>query len=117
MAIERTAIFVHRPRRIEELTDSGDAGKRKAYQVIRTVELTVIDFENFITDLLVEREFLTGCGQGTVGSVLPCVLVQCRRFPFGVLTAARDGWVEWAAVLDDPGERGERGKSCPRDPA
>ena len=83
MPIERTAIFVHRPRRIEELTDSGD----------------------------------TGCGQGTVGSVLPCVLVQCRRFPFGVLTAARDGWVEWATVLDDPGERGERGKSCPRDPA
>ena len=40
MPIERTAIFVHRPRRIEELTDSGDAGKRKAYQVIRTVELT-----------------------------------------------------------------------------
>ena len=51
--MEQTARFISRPRRIEELRDFG-IGMLRPYQIVSTVCLGGIDYENFVTDLLAE---------------------------------------------------------------
>ena len=52
------ANFVKRPRIFEELTAPDIPKKSKAYRVIKTIILDSIDYENFITDMLADRQFI-----------------------------------------------------------
>ena len=49
--MEQTAYFLRRPRRIEELRDFR-IGMLRPYQIVSTVCLGGIEYENFVTDLL-----------------------------------------------------------------
>jgi len=76
--MEQTARFISRPRRIEELRDFG-IGVLSPYQIVSTVCLGGMDYENFVTDLLADRAFLEnvpGCGED--GSRVRCLCVTCR---------------------------------------
>ena len=52
------AWFVFEPRRINDLAFGSQTGKWMKYHVVKTICLSRIDFENFATDLLADRQFI-----------------------------------------------------------
>lgn len=52
------AKFVKRPRIFEELIAPDIPKSSKAYRVIKTIILDSINYENFITDMLADRQFI-----------------------------------------------------------
>ena len=96
--MEGYAYFVRRPGRLEDLRVLHALDAEKPYRVVAEVELGDMDFENFITDLYADREFLeekgAPCGTGEVWS---CLLVRCRGDRNGVLVIPERCYVDWAA--------------------
>ena len=56
--MKEKAYFVERPRRMEDLRSDNPDGTWREYRIVKTVCLRKIDFENFITDLLADRQFI-----------------------------------------------------------
>ena len=99
--MERTdfAYFVEGPRIIEDLKVPHPIEQETQYEIVKTVKLAKIDYENFITDMIADRQFIEEnaalCAQG---SVWRCLLVQQRGRSDGVLIMPIDGcYVGWAA--------------------
>ena len=93
------AYFVERPRRLEDLMVPHLVEKEQPYRIVTEIQLPAIDYENFITDMLADRQFIEDqgrrCKQGEVWS---CLLVRRRGKPDGVLVMPEDGcYVGWAA--------------------
>ena len=75
--MEQTAYFNRRPRRAEELR-AEENGLRRPYQIVKTLSLGSMNYENFATDLLADRAFLEnadGCGEE--GVLVRCLCVCC----------------------------------------
>lgn len=83
-----TAYFVRHPSTIKNLRVPHLYDKRKPFVIEKTVTLPVIDYENFITDLGVDRGFIEEdmdlCRVDGDG-VWHCILVRQRGKPDGVL--------------------------------
>ncbi|MBQ9268007.1 MAG: hypothetical protein IJ206_00670 [Oscillospiraceae bacterium] len=100
MQTQELAAFVRRPRRIEELHGLHLVANEHPFAIIKTVELEKIDYQNFATDLLADRQYLEDyaelCG---IGDVWRSILVRQIGRPDGVLVLpAEDGChIEWAA--------------------
>jgi len=99
--MERTgfAYFVESPRIIEDLLAPHPIEQETQYEIVNTVKLAKIDYENFITDMIADRLFIEEnaalCAQG---GVWRCLLVQQRGRTDGVLVMPVDGcYVGWAA--------------------
>ena len=99
--MERTgyAFFVESPRIIEDLLAPHPIEQETQYEIVKTVKLAKIDYENFITDMIADRLFIEEnaalCAQG---GVWRCLLVQQRGRTDGVLVVPVDGcYVGWAA--------------------
>lgn len=95
------AYFVKRPRVIEDLRKPHPVEMENLYWVVKTIKLSAIDYENFITDMLADRQFIEDnaelCGKG---GVWRCLLVQKRGCQDGVLVLPEDGcFVGYAAYL------------------
>ena len=93
------AYFVERPRRIEDLTVPHLVEKERPFRIVTEVQLPAIDYENFITDMLADRQFIEdhSC-RCKKGEVWDCLLVRRRGQPNGVLVMPEDGcFVGWAA--------------------
>ena len=93
------AYFVESPRIIEDLLAPHPIEQETQYEIVNTVKLAKIDYENFITDMIADRLFIEGnaalCAQG---GVWRCLLVQQRGRTDGVLVVPVDGcYVGWAA--------------------
>ena len=93
------AFFVRSPCRIEDLQALHLVEKERPFEIVKTVKLAKIDYENFITDMLADRQFIEDhtalCSKGTVWR---CILVQQRGRVDGVLVMPEDGcYVGWAA--------------------
>ena len=56
--MKEKAWFVFRPRTVAELTMKNPAGKWLEYRIVKTICVTGIDYENFATDLLADRQFI-----------------------------------------------------------
>ena len=100
-----TAYFVRRPCRMENLTVLHLVERERPFAVAATVKLSKIDYENFITDMLADRQFIedhaTLCAKGEVWR---CILVQQRGHADGVLVMPEDGcFVGWAAYYQERG--------------
>jgi hypothetical protein len=52
------AWFVFEPRRVDDLSIENRSGKWMEYEVVKTICLSKIDYENFSTDLLADRQFI-----------------------------------------------------------
>lgn len=97
-----TAFFVRYPRRIEDLRKSHLIRDEHTYEVVKEITLAAIDYENFITDMCADRQFVednsTLCSEG---DPLKCLLVRRRGKSGGVLVVpdAPDycAYVKWAA--------------------
>lgn len=58
MEISGKAYFVSDPRRIEDLTVLHLVEKERPFEVVKIVKLVKIDYENFITDMAADRQFI-----------------------------------------------------------
>lgn len=100
MPNESFANFVERPRRIEELTHPLPTEAKRAYEVVKTIRLAKIDYENFITDMAADRQFLEDnaalCSKS--GSVIRCLRVTSRGADGSVLVVPDKTWVDIAAL-------------------
>lgn len=93
------AYFVESPRIIEELLAPHPIEQETQYEIVNTVKLAKTDYENFITDMIADRQFIEDnaslCSQG---GPWRCILVQQRGRTDGVLVVPVDGcYVGWAA--------------------
>ena len=93
------AYFVKRPRRIEDLMAPHLVEKEQPYRIVTSVQLTAIDYENFITDMLADRQFIEDCGKRCKkGDVWECLFVRRKGQSDGVLIMPeQDCYVGWAA--------------------
>ncbi len=97
------AYFVEGPRIIEDLKAPHPIEREQRYEIIKSVKLARIDYENFTTDMIADRQFIEDnavlCSQGEVWR---CILVQQRGRTDGVLVMPADGsYVGWAAYVYD----------------
>ena len=95
-----TAYFVKRPRVIQDLAAPHPLEAEREYEVASRVAPAGIDYENFVTDMLADRDFIGEnaalCGEG---EVMRCMLVQRRGQDGGVLVVPERGsFVGWAAL-------------------
>ena len=93
------AYFVESPRIIEDLKVPHPIEQETQYEIVKTAKLAKIDYENFITDMIADRQFIEEnaalCAQG---GAWRCLLVQQRGRTDGVLVVPVDGcYVGWAA--------------------
>ncbi|MBQ9330951.1 MAG: hypothetical protein IJ221_08270 [Oscillibacter sp.] len=103
MQIDGRAYFVERPRRLEDLQIPHLIDRERPYRIVATVELRKIDYENFITDMLADRQFIEDQGQDCkAGDVWDCLLVRQRNRTGGVLVLPeQDCFVSWAAYVPE----------------
>ena len=86
------AYFVERPRRVEDLTLPHLIEQERPYRIVTEIQLPAIDYENFITDMLADRQFIEDHGRRCKkGEVWDCLLVRRRGQPNGVLVMPEDG--------------------------
>ena len=103
MDIHGYANFVERPRRLEDLQRPHLIDKERPYHIVTAVQLPKIDYENFITDMLADRQFIEDYGKRCkAGNVWDCLLVQQRGHTDGVLVLPeQDCFVSWAAYVPE----------------
>ena len=93
------AYFVESPRIIEDLLAPHPIEQEIQYEIVKTVKLAKIDYENFITDMIADRQFIEeNAALCAEGDAWRCLLVQQRGRTDGVLVVPDDGcYVGWAA--------------------
>ena len=100
MSEHGTAFFVERPRRIDELMRPHLPEWEREYEVVKTIRLSRIDYENFITDLVADRQFLEDnaslCSKNR--AIIRCLEVTCKNSKERVLVVPDGAWVEIAAI-------------------
>ena len=93
------AFFVERPRCIDELICPHPIEQERKYEVVKTVRLAKIDYQNFITDMVADRQFLEDnaglCSRN--GAAIRCLRVTCRGSDESVLVVPQGAWVDIAA--------------------
>lgn len=99
MEIFGDAYFVERPRTIRDLRVPHPLEKRRPFKIVKTIELSAIDYENFIFDLLADRSFIEAhhslCSKGEVWD---CLYICKRKSKEGILVLPYGKcYVDWAA--------------------
>ena len=97
------AYFVTRPRVFADLFRPHLIEEERPYHIVKTVTLPSIDYDNFITDMLVDRRYIEEnyrlCSSS--GSVIQCLLIKQRGKKGGILVAPIRSWVATAALYPD----------------
>jgi ABC-type iron transport system FetAB ATPase subunit len=96
-----TAFFVKHPRRIDDLRVPHLVGEERPYEIVREIVLPVIDYENFITDMSADRQFLEdNAALCSEGEIMRCLLIRQRGGTGGVLVLPENGaFAAWAAYV------------------
>lgn len=94
-----SACFIRHPRTIGDLMQPHLHKHEREYQIVKTIELGKMDYENFITDMLADRQFIEdNAGLCSQGEVWQCLLIRQRECSDGVLVMPENGcFVGWAA--------------------
>ena len=97
------AFFVKAPHRIEDLRTPHLVEDERAYKVIKQVKMARIDYENFITDMVADRQFIEySAALCSKDETWRCILVQQRGQTDGVLVMPEDScYVGWAAYYSE----------------
>ncbi len=96
------AWFVRRPRDLDALRALHPLDAERPYRVAAELFLEEMDFQNFLTDLYADRDFLERyaslCAGGEPRS---CLLVRSVGDRNGILVQpGKDGFIEWAAFTE-----------------
>jgi len=99
-----TAYFVRHPRTIQDLMLLHALDEEQPFVIAQKIYLPMIDYENFLTDMTVDRGFIEENASKCVNDdeyVKRCLFVYCRDPQKGVLIVPEDGrWVGEAAYYD-----------------
>ena len=97
------AYFVDSPRTINDLMVTHPIEQERICEIVKTIKLSGIDYENFITDMVADRQFIEdNAALCSKGEVWRCLLVQQRGHMDGVLVMPEDGcYVGWAAYYSE----------------
>lgn len=100
MEMSGRAYFVRRPRTAEELHRLHLPEQERPFEVVQTVHLGIADYENFVTDLLADRQFIEDYAlQCDRGKAWRCLLVRGRGQTGGILVSPEGtrfvGWAAW----------------------
>ena len=97
------AYFIQYPRRLEELLILHDAALEVPYEIVKDIRLQPIDFENFYTDMTVERQFIEdSAALCDNGEIKKCIFVHGRNAAEGILVLPdpnEKAYVGWAAFI------------------
>ena len=98
-----TAYFVKAPRRIEDLLALHVVEEEWAYEIVKQVKLATIDYENFITDMIADRQFIEdNAVHCSKDGTWHCILVQQHGRRDGVLVIPENScYVGWAAYFNE----------------
>ncbi len=96
-----TAFFEAFPRILPDLKKPFPLEAAQAYEIVATVKLGKMDYDNFCTDMVADRQFIEDyadlCGTGPVWK---CIFVHQRGKKDGVLIVPTDGcYVKFAAYI------------------
>ncbi|OQB13001.1 MAG: hypothetical protein BWY15_01965 [Firmicutes bacterium ADurb.Bin193] len=96
------AYFVKLPFTVNDLKKPHDTKDKRQFRIVRTVDLAQIDYENFINDLCVDRQFIednAGVMRITDGEY-QCIFVSQKGKTDGILVMS-DGedFPKYAAYL------------------
>lgn len=99
------AYFVKYPRAIEGLTRPHLISDERPYEIVRTITLAAIDYENFITDMKADRQFIEDAAELCAeGEVMKCLLVQhCGKCDGVLVVPEYKSYVKWAAYVAEFG--------------
>ena len=96
------AYFVQHPRTVEDLQKPHLLSAERAYELVGEVWLAAIDYENFITDMYADRQFMgDSAGLCAESEPMKCLLVHQRGKAGGVLVVPDGAYVKWAAILPE----------------
>ncbi len=100
MAKTGCAFFVRMPRVLDDLLKPHDLTQEKPYEIVKTVRLGAVDFENFVTDMVADRQFIEDyADRCSKDEVWKCLAVQKRGERSAVLVMPLDrcyvGYAAW----------------------
>ena len=110
MSIQKTgkAYFVRQPRRVDELVILHAVDWETSYEIVQEIILQAIEYENFITDMTVDRQFIADyaslCDDDNEG-IKKCLFVRGRDPQSGILVIPEAKcYVGWAAYIHNMGK-------------
>lgn len=95
-----TAYFVKKPSKLSHLVRPHRIEDEVPYEIVRTILLSQMDYENFATDLTVDREYIEKNASlcRIYDGVWKCLLIQQENAKSGILVMPEDQcWVGFAA--------------------
>jgi hypothetical protein len=97
------AYFAESPRTIDDLMVTHPAEQERAYEIVKAIKLSGIDYENFITDMVADRQFIEdNSALCSKDGTWRCILVQQHGRKDGVLVMPENGrYVGWAAYYSE----------------
>ena len=100
METSGSVCFIRHPRTIGDLMIPHLLEQERQYEIVKTVVLDKIDYENFITDMLADRQFIEdNAALCSRGEIWKCLLIRQRCQTGGVLVMPESGcFVGWAAL-------------------
>lgn len=98
------AYFLKRPRVIADLQKPHLVEEERTYEVVKEILLKPMDYENFITDMVADRQFIEAyadlCSEA---APMKCLLIRRRDRGDGVLVVpGSKAYVKWAAYCTEP---------------
>ena len=98
-----TAYFIKYPRVLGELMVLHDVANEVPYEIVKDIRLQPIDYENFYTDMTVERQFIEdGADLCENGEIKKCLFVHGTSANEGILVLpdpSEKAYVGWAAYI------------------
>lgn len=95
------AYFVERPRTIDDLRQPHPIETERKFEVVKEIALAGMDYTNFITDMVADRQFLEDnaklCSKDA--EIIQCLLIKHKRKGEGILVVPNEAWVDVAALL------------------
>ena len=99
----KTAYFIKYPRVIDDLKKPHLINQERPYEIVEQLVLAEIDYENFITDMRADRQFIEDAAEFCAeGDVIKCLYVRRRNKADGILVVPENkSYVKWAAYLTE----------------
>lgn len=102
----KTAYFVRKPRTVYDLRQPHLSEQEQHYEIVAEIVLSAIDYENFLLDMVADRQFVEdNAAQTSVGSVMKCIFAHRRGKQEGILIVAdtpqNPAFVSYAAYITE----------------
>lgn len=95
-----TAYFVRKPIRLSQLFKPHRIEDEVPYEIVKTIHLSQLDYENFATDLTVDREYIEQNADfcGIKDGVWKRLLIQQKNAKDGILVIPEyQSWIGYAS--------------------